>query len=64
MEETKKTWGGRRAGAGGPKKENPKIHTAFRLDADLKEYLSEKTNKSEFINLCIRGMKEKEERGC
>lgn len=59
MEEPKKH-GGRRIGAGRPKKEKGKKNTTFRLDTDLEDYLSKKTNKSEFINSCIRERKERE----
>lgn len=46
--------GGKRQGAGRPKSEHVKSIMSLRLDSDLIEYVSQKKNKSKFINDCIR----------
>lgn len=45
--------GGKREGAGKPKGLNQKA-ISVRIDLDLYEYVSSKTNKNRFINDCIR----------
>lgn len=56
MEEIKKKSraGGKRAGAGRPKKDDAKTVVTFRIDADLASLVKSKDNKSRFINDCIR----------
>lgn len=49
----KNNWGGRRDGSGRPSTGKKNL-VAFRADADVVEKLQGKTNKSEYINECIR----------
>lgn len=46
--------GGKRQGAGRPKAEQVKPIISIRLETDLVDYVSQKENKSKFINYCIR----------
>ena len=51
----KKSWGGKRAGAGRPKSENPKASKLYtlRLAGELSEIVDRQENKTEFIKECI-----------
>lgn len=46
--------GGKRQGAGRPKSDQVKSIMSLRLEPDLMDYVSQKENKSKFINDCIR----------
>ena len=50
--------GGKRQGSGRPKSEQTKFIMSLRLEPDLVDYVSQKENKSKFINDCIRKEKE------
>lgn len=54
--------GGKRKGAGRPKAEQVKSIMSLRLEPDLVDYVSQKGNKSKFINDCIRKEKQNEEK--
>lgn len=54
MEEKKGKAGGKRKGAGRPKKCDAKLLLSVRIDADLAALVKSQANKSRFINDCIR----------
>ena len=54
MEEKRNKAGGRREGAGRPKRDDAKLLITFRIDADLATLVKSTENKSHFINDCIR----------
>lgn len=51
--------GGKRQGSGIPKSEQTKFIMSLRLEPDLVDYVSQKENKSKFINDCIRKEKDR-----
>ena len=53
-EETKKTWGGSRAGAGRPKKYDNVRTIALRIPEDVAEILDRQPNRSAYIIAAIR----------
>lgn len=52
--EAKKDWGGRREGAGRPRKYNNCKSIALRIPDDVEEILSRQENRSQFIVEAIR----------
>lgn len=46
--------GGRRPGAGRPRKPDAKVTLTVKIDTDLFEIVSRQANKSQFVNRCIR----------
>jgi hypothetical protein len=53
-EEVKKKRGGKRAGAGRPRKGHVRLSIGLRLPLDIYNYLQQQDNKSQFVEKIIR----------